>query len=508
MDDLARGGNRGVYNVLDFGVSPTNTDNTTTLYNALFAIAQAGGGLVLIPPGLFKFAGTITMDGSASQNPFPDASLIIAGYGSKTELIQTGTNDTFSINALSSGIRFQDIQISYGGGGAAGNAAIRVSQSQNVTCSRVFFADCPTAMYLGNKAVHSGLLDCTIEYARGPNNATAVVMGGSENYVASCVFRQGVNGNPPGPDAPTGCTAILIAPKGGGIYVTDTQLSDFDIALLIAGSDSNNLTHACISNVHCESGVNAVLIQPPAGAAIYQVSFANCVFARIPGAVKVNSGVLVDATKGGIISDVFFNNCMSHDWTGAGLEINGGQDIVIAGGRYGSNASDPSQATSGGIAVTGPAVRVSVIGADCSGSIPRYASQPQVPPITPQPYGISVTGAVVDMQVRSCNLNNCKTGPLYATLGSDLRMADCDGYNDQGRVLQSAPPPPTGSFTNKHPWTNAPQGWFGPIAFYVTGVEVFIDGVDTGLTGGAFTLAPGESASVTGETGHFLVIGK
>ncbi len=466
---------------------------------------------MLIPPGQYKFSSTITMDGTASPNPFPDASLIIAGYGSKTELIQTGTLDTFSISYLSSGIRFQDLQISYGGDGAVGNAAVRVSHSQNVTCERVFFADCPTAMYLDDKALQSGLFDCTVEYALGPDGATAVTLGGSENYVAQCVFRQGVDGNAPAADAPTGCTAILIAPKGGGIYITDTQLSDFDTAIMITGTSSGNLTHACISNVHCESGVNAVLIQPSSGETVYQVFFDDCVFARTSVSTNTKSGVLVDLSKKGAVSDIFFNNCMSHDWAGAGLEVNGGQDIVIVGGRYGSNANALTQATSGGISVSGPAVRVSITGADCSGSIPSYSSQPQNPPPAPQPYGISVTGAVVDMQVRGCNLNNCKTGPLYANPGSDLRVTDCDGYNDQGTVLQASAVSPTGTFTNKYAWANAPQGWFGPIAFYVTGTfsGVFIDGQNTYLlNGGGFTLAPGESASISGQTAHFLAVGK
>ncbi len=49
------------------------------------------------------------------------------------------------------------------------------------------------------------------------------------------------------------------------------------------------------------------------------------------------------------------------------MQINGGQDIVVTGGRYGQDATDNSMTTSGAIAVTGPAVRVLVVGADCSG---------------------------------------------------------------------------------------------------------------------------------------------
>jgi hypothetical protein len=186
---------------------------------------------------------------------------------------------------------------------------------------------------------------------------------------------------------------------------------------------------------------------------------------------------------------------------------------VVAGGRYGKDATDNSMTTSGAIAVTGPAVRVLILGADCSGKIPDYNSQP--PASNQQPYGISVTGAVVDMQVRGCDLTNTKTGALNAVAGSDLRVTDCDGYNDQGTILQSSVPPPANPITNKSPWANASQGWFGPVAFYITGAGNVSIGnattqVNTHLSDGGYELSPGEEAIIAtpGNATHFLAIGK
>jgi hypothetical protein len=506
-----------VYHAVNYGMSTSNVDNTAALTAAIYA-AGVNGGLVLIPPGQYNFTGTVDLDTTLSVNPFPGQSVIIAGYGSSTELIQTTDADLFSINEVDSGIRFQDLQLFYVHAPEPQNtrAAVRVLFSQNVTCSRVFFADCPVAMYMDNKALQCGLFDCTIQYSHGPDNAIAVTMGGSENYVADCVFRQGTDGNPPAADAPKGCTAISIAPHGGGIYVTDTQLADFDYGILIPGSNSENLTHACISNVHCTNGVNAVWIAPATGAFVWQVAFANCVFERTaPSAPTTTTpGVYVDVSGGGTISDIFFNNCMAHDWAGAGLDINGGRDIVITGGRYGSNGSyNPSGSTIGGITVTGRAARVLIVGADCSGSILPYSSQPQTPTPTAQPYGISVKANVIDMQVRACDLTGNASGALYVSnAGTDLEVTDCRGYNDQTPVLNGNSAPglsnPLSASTCSTPYFGPSSVAFSnpltqPLTVTVNGTTGFI------MNFGDFYLSrPTDPVAFSGQPSKFAWIGK
>jgi len=194
------------------------------------------------------------------------------------------------------------------------------------------------------------------------------------------------------------------------------------------------------------------------------------------------------------------------------MEINGGQDIVVTGGRYGQNATDSSMTTSGAIAVTGPAVRVSIVGSDCSGVIPSYNSQPSA--TDPQPYGISVTGAVVGMKVRGCDLtNNHNTIGLYApTAGTDLQVTDCAGYNDQGTIVSTTAPPSTTQFNGSYSGFSTP--YFGPVTFYVrpgtgTITHIKLNGHDTNQTSGTFSISPGTwkaeidySAAV-----NFLMIG-
>ena len=143
---------------------------------------------------------------------------------------------------------------------------------------------------------------------------------------------------------------------------------------------------------------------------------------------------------------------MSHDWAGSGMVIEGGQDITVTGGRFGSNGTASLLAHPAGITVTGPAVRLSVIGSDCSGLVPPYPAQPSS---VVQPYGISVTGTVVGMVVRDCNLQGNATAPVYvSTNGTDLAITNCLGYNDQNTVITSSP------FTSSDHAAN--HGYYGP----------------------------------------------
>ncbi len=496
-------GNNNVFNAVDFGLSTSDpsggVDNVSALTTAIAVASAAGGGTIFIPSGTYPLNGTINI----STAMMDLAGIIIAGMAGSTKLVQYGGVPTFSITDWTSGsfgrgFRFQDLILDTNQMPVTTVEAymIYVTASQNVTCSRVFFANCPAAMYLDNNALQCGLFDCTIEYDEGPSDATMITLGGSENYVVNGVIRQG--------GSQTGCFGVQVSPRGGGAYLTNLNISEFDTGIAVTGS-SANLLHAFISNVHCEANVNAVTIQPAAATPnINQVFFSNCDFARTSDSSYVDAGVLISLPNGGTISDVFFNNCMSHDWAGPGIQVDAGQDIVINGGRYGMNATASSMTTSGAIAITGAATRVSIVGADCSGVIPSYHSQP--PADGPQPHGISVTGAVTDMAVRGCNLTNNPSGALYVpTANTDLRATDCAGYNDQATPLVNGLPP-------LNEFSNISLSYYGPIAFYVwgTGVSsVKINGVVTSLTSGGFTLSQGEAALINySGSPSCLVVGK
>jgi hypothetical protein len=129
-----------------------------------------------------------------------------------------------------------------------------------------------------------------------------------------------------------------------------------------------------------------------------------------------------------------------------------------------------------------------------------------------QPYALSITGAAAGLYVRGCNFTQYgSSGPVYSSAsGAVVEITDCAGYNDLGMVLQNTIPPPANPITNTSHWADVPQGWFGPITFYVQGAgNVTIDGNNTHLSDGGYTLSPGESASIAAPTpAHFLAVGK
>ncbi len=508
-----------IYHAVNYGMSPNNTDNTAALRAALTAAFNGGGGIVLIPAGVYQINGTISFNYTGI--PGNDRGIIIAGGGGTAELVQNGYVDTFSFTSLTSGrgVRFRDLRISYvkpTGSPPPQPYAIRTADCVNITCEGVYFSGCP-AFINDNRSNGCGLFDCTIDYGNGVAGVTLVYLTGSQDFVDHCRFSQTPQGG--GKGGPSGVVGIVIQ-TASVPYVSNTHFADLDTAIWVQGG-SNSLLRATLSNVSCECWTYGLRIQPAsASVAIYQVFVNDCDFARAPDSNAVSPGAFID-TNGGVstnVSDIFFSNCMSHDWAGPGMQINGGQDVQVIGGRFGSNASDPSMLTSGGIAVTGPAQNVTIVGADCKGAIPPYSSEP---PTGIQPYGISVTGTVIAMQVRGCDLSDNgpnNNQPLYvANHGTDLRVTDCVGYNDRlppANVLSSGVGPPALLFSNISRWPNASTGWYGPIAFYVWGGDVTsieIDGITTGLTSGGFTLGPGEFASIgVGEQGqpNFLAVGK
>jgi hypothetical protein len=124
----------------------------------------------------------------------------------------------------------------------------------------------------------------------------------------------------------------------------------------------------------------------------------------------------------------------------------------------------------------------------------------------------TVGGSTTYVFIRGCN------GALYSSYNdflivgdgvSHLEVTDCAGYNDLGTtILANGTTAPSGLFNG----TSYPYSYYGPTAFYLvaTGMPtVQIDGQTTYLTSGGFTLAPGETAEISGgSVVHFLMVGK
>ena len=161
---------------------------------------------------------------------------------------------------------------------------------------------------------------------------------------------------------------------------------------------------------------------------------------------------------------------MAFGWGSAGIEIDGGENIVITGGQYSSNGQySPNTYLSAGIAITGGS-QVTISGADCSG-VNKYYN----PGSPAQPYGIAISNTVADVSnviIDGCNvIANHTNGIIVAQLGSftfdniyyfqlqrrrissyssainisgastdltNVHVTNCAGYNDAGKVFTPA----------------------------------------------------------------------
>ncbi|MGA8475075.1 MAG: hypothetical protein WB681_08415 [Candidatus Cybelea sp.] len=485
-----------IYNGVDFGMIPTSVnptfDNGPALQSVISAIVKTGGR-IQIPSGKYNFNTGI----SHSALNVEDVGIIIEGLGGGAELQAsstfTGSLITFSnFSTTGNGIRFRNLRISYLNDTATG-PAVSLFVCQNVSFDQVFFDGCPGALVDDNRSGQCGMTDCTIQYNINNNDQIMVTINGAQDYIHNCVIRQQTLNK----GGPTGCTAILIGPASEP-YVTNTHISDFDTGIKIVGG--SNLVRARISNVECDSNVTSVMIVPAANSTVQQVFFDNCIFKLSADSPSVSPGVSINANgNNALVTDIHFNHCMFHAWLGAGILIEGGQDIVIDGCRVGSCALELSLQHGGGISITGTAANVMINASDCSGSVIGDSGQ--------QPYAISVTAAVEGLYVRGCILTGNATAPLFVSAsGAQMEITDCAGYNDERSTLTTTAPGSNVVFSA------TTYGYYGPVAFYVSGgvgTSVKIDNNATGLTAGGFTLGPGENAAISYTTApSFVMVGK
>lgn len=502
-------GNHTQFNAADFGMVPGGDAgiNFSALQSAIDAAVAVGGGKVCIPAGVYPINGvsaqTIIVPGSVGTGP-TYVGLVIEGCGGSTQLAQQANADLFNITDANNerGVRFRDLRITYGG---AKNSMIYhaiYATTDDVICEGCYFENWPMAFYMGGP--HNGIITSTIYYNGQPGNETTFVptmidMEKADDFVDDCYFHQ----MPVNMGGPAGCVCVLV---GGASEprISNTNINDFDKGLIITGGTTP--VHGFFGALACECNDSAVIIEPNGNnALIYQLFFDGCVFERTSASTSSSAGVLIKTAGAAYnqnVSDIFFSNCMSHDWGGPGIQIDGGQDIVVTGGRFGSNATDPSMMQSGGIAVTGPAVRVTIVGADFYGLIPPYPAQPNT---TVQPYGISVTGTVVGMQVRSCNLSSNHTGPLYVNPNdADLRVTDCVGYNDLNTTVSTIVP----TLVPQH---SANLGYYGPslVTFSnATSLVVTILTTTYNMTFGTIPLLSGDAIKFSGTPSVFKWTGK
>ncbi|MBV9719283.1 MAG: hypothetical protein JOZ77_08185 [Candidatus Eremiobacteraeota bacterium] len=501
--------NNTIFNVADYGMLPANSAalNTTAFQSSLdAALEYSVGGIVFIPAGQYQINGPFTLHMNGSH----DYGLIIAGSSGATELVENNAasaGETFSITGFQSGrgIHFQDLRLSVAQPNTNTVTAISVANSQNITCTRVYFENYPSAMVDDNQSLQCGLTTCTVDYVSGPANVTAIVLSGSQDFVIDCVLLQQAISK----GGVSGCTGIKIKSVSTS-YVESTHINHFYYGIEVGAGGVD----AFFNDVRIDAYHMAVYFNPGDGGTVNNFFFDNCSFALGDDSSDQTAGVYVD-TNGAMnsnVASIFFSNCMAYGWLNAGIQINSGQNIVITGGQYSGNGWNADTAVGAGILITGGS-EITITGADCTGTAEIVSSV--------QPYGIANIGGAAS--VSNCNLHANATGPIYASLPVLFKVTDCRGYNDMGTVVSTTAPANAVAFNG----TSSPYGYYGPITFYVsssssaTVTGVSISGSPTNLnTGGTFTLSPGlaptgffVSASITytphsaGHVPNFLMIG-
>jgi hypothetical protein len=541
-------------------VLATAIANQIALQMAIDSAIANGGGIILIPTGTYYIAGQVTINpdqaSPPTNNPF---ALIIMGTGG-TVLVQTVPGPFFvcdiNVGTYELGsLVFQDLTLQYGlTQGATSGIAIALGTengSHNTHILRVTFLDCPQAVFFAN-AFQASMIDCLISYQhtyhdQGGVKPVSITVGeptqqAIEIYIADVKFESyGITA--PGGHGVGGTGMLILSCDQLRVVNCHMYGYETDIAIVPGTMSSEaggeQTTHLYFGNVTAFASGDplsamsgGLIIQPGANGYVSEVVFDSCTFAPGTGTPDeyIGSGILIDPSMtSGIIDQIRFVSCYSCTWPGAGLEIIGGQNIEVVGGCYSCNglAGSPPP-LSAGIAVTGPATGVRIVGAACGNSVVNPSTGAAYP--ATQDVGVYVTdgannviidscdlsgnleyGAYVaggspaatsNVFIRNCNaMDNGSAAMEFGTNISRIQVSSCAGYNDIMAILSTVLPIPTR-------FNGTTFGYYGPVTFYTSAAPGVITAIKiadsptvgveitTGLLEGAFRLDFGEWGEV------------
>jgi hypothetical protein len=274
----------------------------------------------------------------------------------------------------------------------------------------------------------------------------------------------------------------------------------------------------CYSGNCATAGISIV-----GGAAQVQIIGANCIGLEYEGGHDSTPlyqlyGILITNGSGIQIIGVNCSGNGQPGFSGDGIHIDGTDGVVSDVRIIGAVCTGPVFGNTDIAQQTGIYVKNAqgVLVKDCTLSGSTAGSG----------YGLYL-GDVTDVTVKACDLYGNVKGLRIDTGSTRVFVRDCNatgysgyidaisiasslsqvevtnsaGYNDEHTVLTSTPP--SGPFDGV-----SIDSYYGPTVFYVTQRSVAIDGEPTDLSSGGFTLAPGETAELSGSsTPTFVMIG-
>ncbi|MGP8102002.1 MAG: right-handed parallel beta-helix repeat-containing protein [Candidatus Cybelea sp.] len=501
---------------------------------------SAGGTIFSIDSSLTAFQDLTIVDAAESETNSGKAFDFTAGYGYK--LFRVTIVDSPNAIAIDGALAVNVLEctISYDGNyGGIDCTAIKTSGAEtNVEQCSLTFGTSGGGTYTGINITGSSYARVTDTQVSG--FGTGIMIGGGLAGTARGAILTGldvdavdacVEINGPAYDVcfgncsftpsntPAGNFGIVVGTSGGAN-------ADYDTIRFTACTVEGFATHGVKIlygqnlqiNGGSYSGNGTAGIAIVGGAAEVQITGANCI--GTAGSTTQQYGIYITAAED---IQIVGANCSGNGT--AGIHIDGTtepvEDVRIVGAtcengvlggasqQYGVYVENASGVLIDGCALTGNATYAAYLSSVENVTVSAcdiYSSSSGAKGLFIAGSGDAPTSYVF---VRGCNGAQYMNYMTFLTVSgevSNLEVTDCAGYNDLGHtILANTISAPSGTFSGLS------YTYFGPTAFYLTaaGATVTIDGQNTHLSLGGFTLAPGESAQISGGiVSHFLMVGK
>jgi hypothetical protein len=450
----------------------TTSSYDAALYAMLGAMKTPGtgiqqGGLAFIPQQSFP------LSASGDEYPFPFQvpydSVIVGSGGGGIAAAGPTSFFHFTITPTSSatmfleatgahndgGVYFRSLAFQWLGPANVGDVCIH-ADVWNARVIRCTFLDCPTAVIASG--LSAGLEQCTINYTvSSPIGATAVVLSGIECLVLGPgMFSQTSQAD----GGATGCTGISIQGVEH-VVIADMQLYEWTTGIDFSQpTPTGQILATHITNCEILCWQNALKIEAAGtGYTIAGVKVTSCTLAKTSDSTDNDAIVKIDGKESTTFHDINLLDCTVFNMASApagqsGLNIVNGSDIKIIGGTYSNNSSNGGA----GIAITGSATDIQIIGANLT---PNY---PGAPHSNNQQYALMLAAgsSPAGVLVSGCDMAGYGTpGPVYVDPTSTptyLFIVDCAGYNDQNTPLTAT----SGQLTSGVSASQSSPRYFGP----------------------------------------------
>jgi hypothetical protein len=548
----------GIYNVLD---PPNNMipggnplANSTALQAVINEAEANGGGIIIIPSNDANNDGRTYPMAAQTGKPYCVSisgvyPLIIMGSGGATELAVQGNADLFDVSGFTgSSLGFQDLYVHYPGD--VTGTAFNVTDCQNLNIFRVYIDDCEFPIACA-KVVQGSIKECLISFTTAfkLTSATGIQIGPDSSGAASSQLEIIASVLRSKSSATTLIGLQVTAVDG--LRAASLHLAGFTSAVQIVPSGSASCANIWLSYAQIDAAAG-ILIQPQSNtSSIANVTVFHTAI-NYPGTGSSTNGVTIDVNghSNSQIEAICLDNCNVFGFGQYGLEVTGGEYLSVIGGLYASNAAgginivgSANQVVLEGVTITSPSYLSTVTQPtglfiqNLGGSAPSNVSVTACTVTSHTStgvvisngasgvhidncvitgnaaYGIAVSNSCSAIYLEDCNLTGNPSGALNASTPGTLQVTNCAGYNDQIQNLATVAP------MSGMPFSGATYGYYGPVTFYtaqagITLLTITIDGTNTHLSSGTFTIGPaapsgGESAQLTySATPSFLLVGQ